>query len=212
MTSETEPVNPTMLLSCARDNDVEGIHALVTECNLPVDYCNIIGQTALHIAALHGNVEAVTTLLSLALQAQIPDFANIPNQRGQTPLHFAAAAKQNALQVCNILLDADADPCLDDAMGRFPYETTPDPVIKKLLGGPDPRIFSIAASGDIRAMKAFFEESPDHEVAVFDGEGNSPLHYAVAGNHLGVISYLVGERGAFINMQNIDHVSVRSMG
>lgn len=55
--------------------------------------CNQIGQTALHVAALWGNCDALRALLDLGADA------NVQNMTGSTPLHFAAGAKNHAREV-----------------------------------------------------------------------------------------------------------------
>jgi hypothetical protein len=67
--------------------------------------------------------------------------------RGSTPLHFAAAAKQNALAVCQLLIASGANPGQPDFHGYLPYEQAEQPEVRVLLGGPDQRLFDYAGEG-----------------------------------------------------------------
>lgn len=60
--------------------------------------CNQIGQTALHVAALWGHVEAIEALLELGAEV------DVQNCGGATPLHFAAMAKSRAPEVRPVML------------------------------------------------------------------------------------------------------------
>ncbi len=75
-----------------------------------------MGQGALHIASLWGNLEAIQALI--AAGADI----NLENARGQVPLTFAANARKNALAVCRLLLAAGAHTDIADLGGNLPYE------------------------------------------------------------------------------------------
>ena len=63
----------------------------------------------------------------------------LPHNRGQTPLFFAAYAKDNALGSCQLLLQAGAVTDMADATGRVPHEYAKSNDVRMLLGGPDPR-------------------------------------------------------------------------
>ena len=203
------------ILTLARDNHVEGLIAAVRTFNIPVDFANHIGQTALHIAAVHGNVEAVNTLLHLAQSEGVSEFVNIVNDRGLTPLHFAAAAKQRSEETCQALLKGGAYPLVPDAMGRYPYELAGSDAVRKLLGGPDPKLFMAAASGDTDTLQALFEESSQMNTTIFDTNGNSLLHLAAGGNHHAAIQFLI-DKGCFPDIQHLEtgdsalHVAARN--
>jgi hypothetical protein len=83
------------LLALARDNKWQDIERLV-ERGVPVMTANQMGQTAIHIASLWGNVETIQALLRLGADA------NAENVRGSVPLHFAAGAKDNAHEACKV--------------------------------------------------------------------------------------------------------------
>lgn len=72
--------------------------------------------------------------------------------RGQTPLHFAASAKRNALEACKLLLQHGADVGAPDMMGMMPYERAGTPAVRTLLGGPDQRLFDYAGQQVQRNM------------------------------------------------------------
>ncbi len=91
---------------------------------MPVDWANQIGQTGLHVASLHGNLEAMQAMLEAGINV------NITNQRGSTPLHFAANAHANAREACVMLLNAGADFSIPDLRGTLPYENAEDDVIR----------------------------------------------------------------------------------
>jgi ankyrin repeat protein len=83
------------LLTLARDNQWQKIEQLV-ERGMDVMTANQMGQTALHIASLWGHVETIQALLRLGADA------SVENVRGSVPLHFAACAKDNALEACKV--------------------------------------------------------------------------------------------------------------
>ena len=60
-------------------------------------------------------------------------------RRGQTPLHFASAARERAMEACKALMDAGAATDTMDGMGRVPYECADSDDVRQLLGGPDSR-------------------------------------------------------------------------
>ncbi|KAL4425527.1 hypothetical protein ABPG75_009543 [Micractinium tetrahymenae] len=190
------PFRPEAILTQAKNNNAAGIRALV-EAGVPVEFCNQIGQTALHVAALWGSVEAARELLDLGADV------NIENARGSTPLHFAAAAKARARDICQLLLDAGADTGLPDLQGRLPYEGAESDEIRALLDGPDPRIFSCSAAGDVAGLRQLFTEDPEHDTDVFNGEGVAPIHLAAKGGHMGALSFLL-QKGSFVDMQDWD--------
>jgi ankyrin repeat protein len=124
------------LLTLARDNLAAEIRAAVA-AGADVNAGNAIAQRALHIAALHGNLDAMAALLDCGADP------NLANERNQTPLvraarhacmcmrpcacaepraacvrlqHFAVSAKKgNALAACELLVKRGADP-----MARLP--------------------------------------------------------------------------------------------
>ena len=177
-------------------------------CGANVTFANRIGQTALHIAAIQGSVDAIHKLVELGLDP------NVANAMGQTPLHFAAGAHRNVFEACSALLDLGADPFEVDQHGRLAYEIAKDDELRRLLGGPDPRLFSAAAAGDLSTLRLVFEEEPDTDPCPLGGDGLSPLHIAARGGHLGVVSFLL-EKGAFPDQRELStgdttvHLAVR---
>ncbi|KAL4860020.1 putative 4-hydroxy-4-methyl-2-oxoglutarate aldolase [Chlorella vulgaris] len=188
--------SPDSILQAAKNNDVSALRKLI-DMGVRVNYCNQIGQTALHVAALWGSVEAARELLHQGADV------NGENSRGTTPLHFAAGAKSRVPEICRVLLDAGADTGLSDLQGRLPYENAESAEIRMLLDGPDPRIFSCAAAGDVAGLRKLFQEDPDHDTDVFDAQGRAPLHLAAAGGHLGAVNFLL-QKGSFVDMQDWD--------
>jgi ankyrin repeat protein len=74
---------PPALLTLARDNLAAEIRAAVA-AGADVNAGNAIGQRAVHIAALHGNIEALAALLDCGAEP------SAPNERDMTPLVRAA--------------------------------------------------------------------------------------------------------------------------
>jgi hypothetical protein len=70
-----------------------------------------------------------------------------------------------------------------------------------LLDGPDPRLFSCSAAGDVAGLRQLFQEDDGLEVVVFNSEGRAPVHLAAAGGHLGAASFLL-QRGSSVDMQD----------
>lgn len=135
-----------------------------------------MGQTALHVASLWGNQDAIRVLIQLGANPNAQNMrsvraptatassatgrqaSNLPHncapafllacflvcRRGSTPLHFAAAAKKDALAVCQLLISSGANPGQPDLHGYLPYEQAETPEVRVLLGGPDQRLFDYA--------------------------------------------------------------------
>lgn len=208
MDGEPRGFNPQQLLAYARDNDAAAIEHAVLRLGADVTFANRIGQTALHIAAIQGSVEAIQKLVELGLDP------NVENAMSQTPLHFAAGAHRNVFETCNALLDLGADPFQVDHHGRLPYEIAKDDELRRLLGGPDPRLFTAAAAGDVGMLRQIFEEEPETDPCPLGGDGLSPLHVASRAGHLGVVNFLL-EKGAFPDQRELStgdtaaHLAVR---
>jgi hypothetical protein len=78
-------IDPSSILSASQKNNVALVVRLVTNDGVDPNYGNMVGQTALHIASLWGNVETVGALLNVC-GANV----NVQNKIGQmTPLHCA---------------------------------------------------------------------------------------------------------------------------
>merc|ERR1711924_363616 len=65
-------------------------------------YANMMGQTALHMAACAGHAEVIQLLVDAAAYVDIPDVD------GETPLHYAALAAQTS--AAQKLLSLGANP------------------------------------------------------------------------------------------------------
>lgn len=172
------------LLNFARDNRAEDIKALIS-AGVNVNDGNQMGQTALHIAALWGNVEAARILIALGADV------NSMNARGTTPLHFASTAKANAREMCELLLSAGAEKKCIDMSGRAPFECTSDPELRKLLGGPDPQFFDNCQEGKVEEVKKMLEAQMVPSVKIYDSEGCTPLNLAVHAKSKPVIELLL---------------------
>lgn len=63
---------------------------------------DIVGETAFHIAAKHGDVESLQRLIQNCTSSLVPCLINAVNEDGNTPLHLAAIHNQikNATVIC----------------------------------------------------------------------------------------------------------------
>eukprot|EP00878_Enallax_costatus_P016912 GHUV01017754.1.p1 GENE.GHUV01017754.1~~GHUV01017754.1.p1 ORF type:complete len:411 (+),score=140.65 GHUV01017754.1:1100-2332(+) len=153
--------------------------AMVTICAVQM------GQTALHIAALWGNKETIKVLIDNGADV------NCTNSRGTTPLHFAAAAKKDALGACQLLLARGADPNKQDLFGYLPYEQAEGPGVRVLLGGPDQRLFDHAAEGRVEELQQLLDSGAVKSLKVTDNEGNHCLNLAIRNNQMPVVQLLL---------------------
>ena len=88
------------LLRAAKDNDVDVLETLMKEGQDP-NQANSFGQTALHICAIWGNVQAAHVLLDCGANM------DVQNDHGMTPLHYAA--ERGRVDIVALLVDAGAD-------------------------------------------------------------------------------------------------------
>jgi ankyrin repeat protein len=183
----TNGFNPQSLLTLARDDNAAEIEYAVKHLGADPTWGNRLGQTAIHVAAIQGSVNAIRKLVELGVDP------NIENYMQSTPLHFAAGAHKNAAATCMLLLDLGADPFVQDNRDQFPYELAKDDVLRQLLGGPDPRIFTAASTGDLTLLRQLFIEDPETDPSVIGADGSAPLHLAAQGGHLGVASFLLSK-------------------
>lgn len=109
------------ILSCAQQNNSDEIHRLVLEENVSPNHSNQIQQSALHVASLWGNIEAVQALLSHS--------ANVKAQNqitGASPLHSCVQSSKvpamNRFHCAKMLIDAGADLHLKDLYGLSPLD------------------------------------------------------------------------------------------
>lgn len=81
------------ILSAAQKNNVSEIQRLVTQEGVSANHANSVGQSALHVSALWGHVEAVQTLISLGANPTAQNQIN-----GASPLHCTVQSSKNNLQ------------------------------------------------------------------------------------------------------------------
>uniref|UniRef100_UPI00398EF569 transient receptor potential cation channel subfamily V member 6-like n=1 Tax=Pristiophorus japonicus TaxID=55135 RepID=UPI00398EF569 len=83
-------IKDTPLFSAARANDVSAIKKLLGSPTVDPFEKGVMGETALHLAALYGNYEVATVLLE-----EVPELVNVPATselyEGKTALHIAVA-------------------------------------------------------------------------------------------------------------------------
>ena len=112
------------MLKFSMQNDPAQIQALIT-AGASASHANGVGQTALHIAALWGNVEACTVL--------VKNGANLNAQNtmsGGTPLHMAAGSKKDnvagRLKCAKLIVEAGADVTITGFDGRMAWQEASD--------------------------------------------------------------------------------------
>ncbi|XP_063819859.1 transient receptor potential cation channel subfamily V member 6-like [Pseudophryne corroboree] len=109
-------IRESPLLNAAKENDVGAIRKLLDCPSTDLHVRGVVGETALHIAALYDNLEVVELLLEAA-----PDLLDQPFTsalyEGQTALHIAAV-NQN-LELVKLLIRKGADASSPRATGSF---------------------------------------------------------------------------------------------
>jgi ankyrin repeat protein len=85
---------------------------LLAEASRNLDTQDILNYSALHYAAYHGNVSAVSVLLEFK--------ANVDciGEDGRTPLHYAVAGSKCTLELIQLLLDYEANAKIKDDKGQ----------------------------------------------------------------------------------------------
>lgn len=170
-------------MSLAKDNRWKDITVAVKK-GISVDAVNTAGETALHVASLSGHLETMQVLITAG--------ANVHALNGSraTPLHLAAAAKQNALSACKLLLASGSNPEASDAHGRFAYELSSDDDVRKLLGAPDPRLFEFVMAGDCEGLTDLLASGAVTFIGAADAEGRTAINMAVGTDNIDVVRVL----------------------
>ena len=109
------------LLSATQQNNATQVQALI-DSGIDVSYANSAGQTALHIAALWGNLQACETLLQNSAKLNVRNSLS-----GATPLHMAAASSKDLgrrMACAKLIIDAGADLMVKDESGLMPWQHT----------------------------------------------------------------------------------------
>ena len=139
------------------------------------------GSTTLHKAVEEGNRE----LVSLILHGGVP--VNIRNNKGETPLHEAAARGQVSM-VNHLLLESGIDIDLRDRV-----EETP--------------LHKAAKMGHIDIVAILLDESPDLDAR--NRQGQTPLFQAASRGYRKIVQYLI-DRGADVNVRDVKGINAVS--
>jgi phosphoglycolate phosphatase-like HAD superfamily hydrolase len=114
------------IIYAANSGHVQVVKFLMTHEGVDLNRRGYLGNTALSRAARNGHVDIVHTLMTGGRSN--PD---IPNDKWQYPLHFAAFKKKP--EVVDALIAGGANPFSLDRKGRTPAEDTSDENIRSVL-------------------------------------------------------------------------------
>eukprot|EP00281_Chroomonas_sp_CCMP1168_P019083 CAMPEP_0206237766 /NCGR_PEP_ID=MMETSP0047_2-20121206/14442_1 /ASSEMBLY_ACC=CAM_ASM_000192 /TAXON_ID=195065 /ORGANISM="Chroomonas mesostigmatica_cf, Strain CCMP1168" /LENGTH=529 /DNA_ID=CAMNT_0053662227 /DNA_START=21 /DNA_END=1610 /DNA_ORIENTATION=- len=125
--------DPNELLVCAQRNDVDGIKKLLQK-GLDASTANGVGQTALHVACLWGNVESAQELIKAKADVNLQN-----NFSGGTPLHCAATEndrgnKEGRTACVKALVEAGADVEIRDFRQKAAYQYSQQDDVRALMG------------------------------------------------------------------------------
>lgn len=180
-------------LGFARDNEPDAIKALVVQHGCPPTYANKMGQSALHIGAIWGSVDAVKTLLELRADP------NAQNQlRGSTPLHAAAMGKGPAdkrAECVKLMIEFKGLPNMADHGGELPLDCASDEVVRLALGAAPLILHKAVQTRQLAALVKACEQlehnTTDLTLETTDHTGWSALHLAVAQGFREGVEYLL---------------------
>lgn len=116
-----ESTGNTPLIWAADAGHIAAVEALLG-AGVDVDVRGFIGATAVSRAARRGHIPVLKALLTHGVDT------NIPNDKLQCPLHFAAFKLQR--EAVSVLLHHNANPLVLDRKGRTPAEDTSDEGIR----------------------------------------------------------------------------------
>jgi len=153
--AQTAP-GANQLLGFAQQNKPEEIQRVLDETpGMDPSTGNSVGQTALHVACLWGNLAAADCLIK-----NNADVNKTNDLTGGTPLHIAVTSPkplEGRLACAKLLLESGADPSIRDLRGGTPLayaEEAEDPGMLALI-----KPYAEAAAG----------ANPDHRDAAEDG-------------------------------------------
>ncbi|GFS56364.1 hypothetical protein NPIL_568051 [Nephila pilipes] len=170
--NDSDKDNWTPLHYAAQEGQLGVVRFLISK-RANVHAKNTYGAKPIHIAAMGGSQEIIEFLLSNG--ASVDD----TNKNGETPLHYAAS--EGRLEIVKFLIDKGANINAKD-----------------IVTGKKP-IHSAAKSGHKNVIE-FFLISRKINVDDTDDCSATPLQYAIVGNQLEIVKFLVN-RGA--NIHNI---------
>lgn len=164
------------LLIAAKKNMPMEVWHIIKVLKVSPNGCNQAGQTALHLAAMWGNVDVVALLVSKDVGAD-PNLTNFIS--GATPLHMVIEGKKireatRLNLIVDVLLEAGAGKTISDMTGRLPFDcvTPSTPGYKDLLPKlhapePMPSMFRAIQGGDLtNILQAFYDgKSSPQELA-----------------------------------------------
>jgi hypothetical protein len=164
------------LLSFARDNDHQSIKRLLEMKCAPTTY-NRMGQSALHIGAMWGSIEACQVLCNAGAD---PNWMN--QLRGSTPLHAAALGRgplEKRVECVKVLIKAKGNPRQADKAGTLPMDQCDDDETLRCALGAAPLVLHKAV--EARSSKALSQGlGGGHDVNAQNSKGETALHQAVA--------------------------------
>lgn len=190
------------ILTCARDNDAEGIRAMVA-IGCPPGFANKMGQTALHIGSIWGSIEAVKALLDARAD---PNAQN--KLRGSAPLHACAMGRGPAdrrAECVKLLIAAKANPRLRDQSGESPLDAAADEELRVALGGMPLHLHKAVQARSRQALAECLEAVRagryDLTVDTTNQSGDTALHLAAETSWREGMELLL-QAGAAVNCQN----------
>eukprot|EP00931_Biecheleriopsis_adriatica_P086118 TRINITY_DN60841_c0_g1_i1.p1 TRINITY_DN60841_c0_g1~~TRINITY_DN60841_c0_g1_i1.p1 ORF type:complete len:531 (-),score=98.35 TRINITY_DN60841_c0_g1_i1:150-1742(-) len=169
------------LLSCARENDVPGIDALL-DIGCPPTFCNGVGQSALHVGAMWGSVDAVRRLLDAKA-----DPLHENQLRGATPLHAAAVGRGPAnlrAKCAELLVEHKGDPRKADWRTSSPLDCASDKAVRIALGGLAMLVHNAVQGRCVSDLKDSLQKvkegaADDLTLDTTNDKGDTALHLAV---------------------------------
>lgn len=176
-------------------NVIEYLLDNIKEEDISHKYC--AGRSMLFVATEYGSAENVKRFVS--------SDSNVRDDDGLTPLMFAALYSRNAVSNAAALLEAGADPLLEDYEGRtaiyYACQRGKAELAKLLLDrvdgsfdvdgrGPEARpLIEAAKQGDVTMTQLLLERGPQLEFP--DEQGKTPLYWAAKNGHIENICALI---------------------
>lgn len=170
-----------VLLSMAMKNNAVEIRRLIQDEGVSPSHANAVKQSALHIAALWGNVEAVEALLEHKAAANAQN-----SMTGATPLHCAAQSMKGTterrMECIDLLIAQGADVSKSDFFGKTAAEYCDDnesPLLAKKLQPQRPELFQAMGDGDAETLKTLVSGDDNQKNLTTTFMGQTPFLYGL---------------------------------